>query len=77
MSRVGRLSIAIPKGVDVSIDKSNHVVVKGPKGKLEFTFQSEMTIETADDHISVTRPSDQLRHRALHGTTRSFVEQYG
>jgi len=73
MSRVGRLSIPIPKGVDVSIDNKNHVIVKGPKGSLEFTFHSDMTIETADNHISVTRPSDQLRHRALHGTTRALL----
>ncbi len=73
MSRVGRLSITIPTGVSVTVGSDNHVVVKGPKGSLEFTFHSDMKIDTANNHISVTRPSDQLRYRALHGTTRALL----
>jgi large subunit ribosomal protein L6 len=67
------MSIPIPQGVEINVDDNNHVTVKGPKGTLEFTFQSEMKIDTANNEISVTRPSDQLRHRALHGTTRALL----
>jgi len=73
MSRVGKQLIAIPKGVSVTVDKANHAVVTGPKGTLEFTFHRDMKIDTANNEISVTRPSDSLRHRALHGTTRALL----
>ncbi len=73
MSRVGRKSITIPAGVTVDIDKNNHVQVKGPKGMLEFTFDEDMKIDSSNNEISVTRPSDSLRHRALHGTTRALL----
>ncbi len=72
MSRVGRLPIEVPSGVDVTIDGAN-VKVKGPKGELEFTFTPEMTIKKEDGNIVVERPSDQPTHRALHGTTRSVI----
>lgn len=73
MSRVGRQSITIPKGVTITVSKSNHVLVVGPKGKLDFTFDVSMKIDSANNEISVTRPSDSLRHRALHGTTRALL----
>jgi large subunit ribosomal protein L6 len=73
MSRVGRKAIPVPAGVTVSVDQFNHVVVKGPNGSLEFDFHKEITIESAHNEVSVTRPSDQLRHRALHGTTRALI----
>jgi large subunit ribosomal protein L6 len=73
MSRVGRLAIKLPEGVQVSIGDNNHVVVKGPKGTLEFTFHKDMTIASAHNEISVTRPSDSLTNRALHGTTRALL----
>jgi large subunit ribosomal protein L6 len=73
MSRVGKLAIAIPEGVSIDIAANNHIVVKGPKGSLEFTFHPQMTITAADHEISVTRPSDSLNHRALHGTTRALI----
>ncbi len=72
MSRIGRLPIEVPAGVDVKIDGS-HVHVKGPKGELEWTFSPEMTIKQDDGVIVVERPSDQPTHRALHGTTRSLI----
>ncbi len=72
MSRVGSLPIEVPAGVDVKIDGS-YVHVKGPKGELEFTFSPEMTIKKEDGMIVVERPSDQPTHRALHGTTRTLI----
>ena len=72
MSRIGRLPIDVPAGVDVKIDGS-YVHVKGPKGELEYTFSPEMTIKKDDGTIVVERPSDQPTHRALHGTTRSVI----
>ncbi|MFW5713392.1 MAG: 50S ribosomal protein L6 [Brevefilum sp.] len=72
MSRVGRLPIEVPSGVDVTID-GTYVKVKGPKGEMEFTFTPEMTIKKEDGNIVVERPSDEPRHRALHGTTRSVI----
>ncbi|MCK5483586.1 MAG: 50S ribosomal protein L6 [Gemmatimonadetes bacterium] len=72
MSRVGRQPIVVPQGVDVSIEGSS-VSVKGPKGELSGRFDADMTIELTDGVITVTRPTDQARHRALHGLTRSLV----
>lgn len=73
MSRVGKLAIPVPAGVTVTVSQSNHVTVKGPKGTLEFSFHPEMKITTENNEVSVTRPSDSLRHRALHGTTRALI----
>ena len=73
MSRVGRLAIQLPAGVAVTLGEHNHVTVKGPKGSLEFTFHKDITIASTHNEISVTRPSDSLIHRALHGTTRALI----
>lgn len=73
MSRIGRLPIEIPAGVNVKIDGS-YVHVKGPKGELEWTFSPEMTIKENDGVIVVERPNDEPRLRALHGTTRSLID---
>ncbi len=72
MSRIGRLPIEVPAGVEVKIDGS-YVHVKGPKGELEWTFTPEMTIKQDDGMIVVERPNDQPSMRALHGTTRSLI----
>ncbi len=72
MSRIGQLPIEVPSGVDVTIDGA-YVKVKGPKGEMEFTFTPDMTIKKEDGNIVVERPSDEPRHRALHGTTRSVI----
>lgn len=72
MSRVGSLPIEVPAGVEIKIDGSN-VHVKGPKGELEWTFSSEMTIKKDDGMIVVERPNDEPAYRALHGTTRSLI----
>jgi ribosomal protein L6P/L9E len=65
MSRIGRLPVAIPAGVTVDIQENNHVVVKGPKGTLERTLPSEMTIKLEDGHVVVTRPNDLTAIRSL------------
>ena len=72
MSRIGRLPIVVPAGVDVKIDGST-VTVKGPKGTLTGTYNSKMAIEMNDGHITVTRPDDTKENRALHGLTRTLI----
>jgi len=73
MSRIGRLPIEVPKGVKVSIDGNNHVVVEGPLGKLEGKMHEDMKITNQDARIVVERPSDNKLHKSLHGLTRSLV----
>jgi large subunit ribosomal protein L6 len=73
MSRIGKKSIAIPEGVTVTVAKDNVVVVKGKKGELKQTIDRDITVEVADGHVSFKRPTDQIRHRALHGLYRSLV----
>lgn len=72
MSRIGRLPVEVPSGVDVDI-KGSHVRVKGPKGQLEHTFPAAMKISLKDKQVVVQRPSDEREHRALHGMTRSLI----
>ena len=72
MSRIGRLPIVVPAGVDVKIDGST-VTVKGPKGTLTGTYNNKMAIELNDGHITVTRPDDTKENRALHGLTRTLI----
>ena len=72
MSRIGRMPVEVPQGVEVEI-MGSHVRVKGPKGQLEHTFPAAMDISMEDGQIAVKRPSDEGRHRALHGMTRALV----
>lgn len=72
MSRVGKKPIPIPDKTRVSIN-GLHVVVEGPKGKLERDIHPEMAVAVDGAEINVTRPSDQKRHRALHGLTRALI----
>ncbi len=72
MSRIGRLPVAVPKGVDVKID-GHTLRVKGPKGELVRTFHPDVTITTEDGHISVARKNDEKATRALHGLTRALI----
>ena len=73
MSRIGRLPITVPSGVEVSID-SDLVTVKGPKGTLEHRVAAPITVEKAEDGtIAVKRPNDERQSRALHGLTRTLV----
>jgi large subunit ribosomal protein L6 len=72
MSRIGRSPIQVPSGVDVTIG-AGHIVVKGPKGQLERDLPVEITVRQEDSTILVERPDDEREHRALHGLTRSLV----
>ena len=73
MSRIGRMPIAIPAGVTVTIAENNHVTVKGPKGTLERALPLEMTIKQEGDDIVVSRPNDLKKNKALHGLTRTLI----
>ena len=73
MSRIGRLPIAIPAGVEVKIGEGNLVTVKGPKGTLERKLSADMNIAIEDGHVVVSRPSDLKRFRELHGLTRTLI----
>jgi large subunit ribosomal protein L6 len=72
MSRIGRLPIAVPSGVDVTID-GRRVTVTGPKGELSRELHPDIVVGREDGNIIVTRPSDQKMHRQLHGLTRTLV----
>ncbi|HEY7523047.1 MAG TPA: 50S ribosomal protein L6 [Candidatus Limnocylindrales bacterium] len=72
MSRIGRLPIQVPAGVDVTID-GRTVTVKGPKGSLSRELHPDMVVSREDDALVVSRPSDAKPHRQLHGLTRTLV----
>ena len=72
MSRIGRMPIPLPSGVEITQD-GTHLTVKGPLGTLQRDLHPEMSVERADGELRVVRPTDEPRHRALHGLTRSLV----
>ena len=72
MSRIGKEPIAVPAGVDVSVDGSR-VSVKGPRGQLQQSFHPDMRILLEDGTVRVERPSDERDHRSLHGLTRTLI----
>ena len=72
MSRIGRMPIEIPAGVDVKVN-GTEVTVKGPKGELKDHFHKDMTIAVEGNTVTVSRPTDDKEHRALHGLTRSLL----
>ena len=73
MSRIGRMPITVPAGVEVSVAEGNLVTVKGPKGTLTKKLHPDMIIEREGAEISVKRPSDAKEHRSLHGLTRTLL----
>jgi len=73
MSRIGNAPIAIPSGVTVEVSASNVVTVKGPKGTLERKIDPDITVKTEDGRVIVKRPTDQKRHKALHGLYRALI----
>lgn len=72
MSRIGKMPVAIPDGVDVSLD-GNTVSVEGPRGKLSLDVHPNLGVEVEEGEVRLTRPSDEARHKALHGLMRSLV----
>lgn len=73
MSRIGKKPVAVPKGVSVALN-GQQLSVKGPKGELKRTFHPEMQIALAGEEVTVGRPSDEARHKALHGLTRTLIQ---
>ena len=73
MSRIGRLPITVPAGVTIDIKDGNTVTVKGPKGELTRTFAPELGISLEDGTLTVTRPNDLKKNKALHGLTRALI----
>lgn len=73
MSRIGKMPIELPKGVDVSVSKGNMVTVKGPKGELHQQIDADMDLKLEEGVLTIARPTEQKRHRALHGLYRSLL----
>ena len=73
MSRIGKMPISLPAGVEVTLGEGNLVTVKGPKGTLSQKFSDKMTLTREDGVINVTRPNDEKQNRALHGLTRTLI----
>ncbi|WP_088006764.1 50S ribosomal protein L6 [Indiicoccus explosivorum] len=73
MSRVGKKPIEVPAGVTVTVGDENVVTVKGPKGELTRTFNTDITIQQEDNIITLVRPSESKEHRTIHGTTRALL----
>ena len=73
MSRIGRMPIAIPAGVTVTMAENNHVTVKGPKGTLERTLPIEMEVKVEGAEVTVSRPNDLKKMKSLHGLTRTLI----
>ena len=74
MSRIGKAPITLPKGVEITVSKGNLVKVKGPKGELMQQVDQDLTVAIEDGVLEVSRPTDQIRHRAMHGLYRSLID---
>src|SRR4030095_3995253 len=74
MSRIGKQPVKIPSGVTITVGNDNVVTVKGPKGELKQPIDRDITVEVKDGEVNFSRPTDQIRHRALHGLYRSLVD---
>jgi large subunit ribosomal protein L6 len=73
MSRIGKKAVSIPEDVTITINKDNVLTVKGKKGELKQEVDRDITVQIADGKVNFARPTDQIRHRALHGLYRSLV----
>jgi large subunit ribosomal protein L6 len=73
MSRIGKQPVTLPKGVTVAVGADNVIAVKGPKGELKQTIDRDITVTATEAEVTFARPTDQIRHRALHGLYRSLV----
>ena len=72
MSRIGRMPIAIPQGVEIKVEKGNLVTVKGPKGTLTKALHSDMIIKQEEGQVLIERPTESKEHKSLHGLTRTL-----
>ena len=73
MSRIGKAIISLPSGVSVNVDNSNVVTVKGPKGELKQQIDADLEVTIEDGNLEVKRPTDQKRHKAMHGLYRALI----
>ncbi len=73
MSRIGKKNITIPNGVSITVGNDGVVTVKGPKGELKQAIDRDIKVEIKDGEVSFSRPTDQIRHRAMHGLYRALV----
>jgi len=73
MSRIGKAPVSFPNGVNITVGKDNIVSVKGPKGELKEQVDRDIQVEVTDGVVNVTRPTDQIRHRAMHGLYRALI----
>ncbi len=73
MSRIGKKPVEVPSGVTITVGKDNVVSVKGPKGELKQTIDRDIIVEVKDNTVTFSRPTDQIRHRAMHGLYRSLI----
>jgi large subunit ribosomal protein L6 len=73
MSRIGKQPVVIPSGVTVTVGKDNVITVKGPKGELKEAIDKDIKVEVNGNEINISRPTDQIRHRAMHGLYRSLL----
>ena len=73
MSRIGKKAVPVPSGVTVTVSSDNIVTVKGSKGELKQTIDRDIKVEVIDGQVQFSRPTDQIRHRAMHGLYRSLI----
>ena len=73
MSRIGKLPIKLPQGVTVTVQSDNSVTVKGPKGELKQAINPDITVEIDNGVVEISRPTEQKRHKSLHGLYRSLI----
>lgn len=73
MSRIGNKIITLKDGVSVTVEENNKVTVKGPKGEITNTFSNDIEIVVEGSTVKITRPSDSIKHKSLHGTTRALL----
>lgn len=73
MSRIGKQPITVPSGVTITLGKDNSLMVKGPKGELKQEIDRDISIEVKDGQVLFSRPTDQIRHRSMHGLYRALV----
>ncbi len=73
MSRIGKKPIEIPSGVTLNVSSANEIVVKGPKGELKQQVDRDIILDIKEGVLEISRPTDQIRHRAMHGLYRSLV----